>query len=551
MGHTEEGQRAMERVLCVIMDGVGLRSSRFGNAYALARKPHLDQLAARSLATTLKAHGTAVGLPSDDDIGNSEVGHNALGAGRIFAQGAKLVQRALETGALFQGTGWRQVVSAAKAEGRSLHFIGLLSDGNVHAHEDHLYEMLRQAKREGVRRLRIHVLFDGRDVGERSAETYVGRLEQVMAELRGPDCDVQVASGGGRMHITMDRYNADWGMVKRGWDAHVLGRAEWQFPSLPAALAEFRKDPRLTDQYLPSFVVVSDGKPVGTIESGDAVVLANFRGDRAIEISRALTERAFAEFDRVRVPSVVFAGMMEYDGDLHIPPLYLVSPPQIDRTLTEYLVKHKARQFACSETQKFGHVTYFWNGNRSGYVAPALEEYVEIPSDSDVTFDKRPAMKAAGIADATIERMRQRSFDFGRINFANGDMVGHTGSLEAAVRSVEALDEAIGRLVAAADETGTTLIVLADHGNVEEMFDADEKNYPDWETKGFATPPRPKTAHTRNPVPCYIYGRAARGFRLADVSQRLLGNVANTVLDLMGLPRSPDYLPSLVERERG
>ena len=537
----------VERVLCVVMDGIGIRASRFGNAVALARKPNLDRLATNSLATTLKAHGTAVGLPSDDDIGNSEVGHNALGAGRIFAQGAKLVQQAIESKAMFQGSGWRQVLGAIAKTSKTLHFIGLLSDGNVHAHEDHLYAMLRQAKFEGCRRIRVHVLFDGRDVGERSAEIYVERLNCVMEELRSSDCDIQVASGGGRMHITMDRYNADWGMVKRGWETHVLGRADHQFTSLAAALAEFRKNRELTDQYLPSFVITENGRPVGPILDGDGVILFNFRGDRAIEISRAFTEASLDAFERERIPKIVFAGMMEYDGDLHIPPLYLVSPPQIDRTLSEYLIQHGIRQFACSETQKFGHVTYFWNGNRSGYLAPNLEEYVEIPSDSDVTFDKRPAMQAARIADVTIDRMRRGSFDFGRINFANGDMVGHTGSLEAAIASVEAMDKALGRLLEAADETRTTLVVLADHGNAEEMFDADEKDYPNWESKGFEKRPRPKTAHTKNPVPCYIYGGARHKFHLSAISPRLLSNVANTVLDLMGLPRNPEFLPSLID----
>lgn len=537
----------MERVLCIVMDGIGLRSSRFGNAVALAHKPNLDRLAKVSLATSLKAHGTAVGLPTDDDIGNSEVGHNALGAGRIFAQGAKLVQQALASGSLFSGEGWRQVIAAAKRPGQTLHLLGLLSDGNVHAHEDHLYALMRQAKREGVRRIRVHALLDGRDVGERSAEVYVERLERVMAELRGPDCDVEVASGGGRMHITMDRYNADWDMVRRGWQAHVHAVAEHQFASLSEAISVFRQQPELTDQYLPSFVIVRDQKPVGPIVDGDAVVLFNFRGDRAIEISRAFTEREFTAFERGRMPQTVFAGMMEYDGDLHIPPLYLVSPPLIEGTLTEYLLKFGVRQFACSETQKFGHVTYFWNGNRSGYIDRSLEEYIEIPSDSGITFDHRPAMQAQQIADVTIDRMQRASFDFGRINFANGDMVGHTGSLAAAIKSVEALDVAIGRMMAAADATKTTLIVLADHGNAEEMFDADEKHYPDWESKGFAKQPRPKTAHTKNPVPCYIYGPRQQQFKLAPLQQPLLGNVANTVLDLMGLPRNPEFLPSLIE----
>jgi 2,3-bisphosphoglycerate-independent phosphoglycerate mutase len=531
------------------MDGIGLKPARFGNAVALAKTPSLKKLESESLFTTLTAHGTAVGLPSDDDIGNSEVGHNALGAGRIFNQGAKLVGQAIADGSLFKGQAWRDVVAAVKKSHGTLHLLGLLSDGGVHSNQEHLFALLRGAKRDGVGKARIHVLFDGRDVGEKSAEKYVDRLEQVMSELRDPGFDVQVASGGGRMHITMDRYGADWPMVERGWRTHVRGEAQ-QFPSLPAALAAFRAlDPAPTDQYLPAFVVAKDGVPVGRIEDGDAVVLFNFRGDRAIEISRAFTEADFHEFARGPLPKVTYAGMMEYDGDLHIPPRYLVAPPAIDNTLSEYLLKNGARQFACSETQKFGHVTFFWNGNRSGYLDKTKEEYVEVASDGGITFDMKPKMKAPEITDVTIDRMRRGTFDFGRINYANGDMVGHTGNLPAAIAAVECVDHEVGRLMAAARETGTTLIITADHGNADEMFDAKEKDYPDWESHP-ERKIRPKTSHTLSPVPCYIYGDRAAHFHLAKLERRTLANVANTVIDLMGLPRHPEYLPSLVEPER-
>jgi 2,3-bisphosphoglycerate-independent phosphoglycerate mutase len=534
------------RVLCVVMDGVGIRDSRFGNAVALANTPTLDKLRASALSTTLRAHGTAVGLPSDDDIGNSEVGHNALGAGRIFDQGAKLVQNAIKDGSFFKGKTWQDLVAKEKQTGGTLHLLGLLSDGNVHAHEDHLYAMMRRAKTDGVTRVRVHALFDGRDVAEKSAETYVAHLNQVIAELRAPSFDVAVASGGGRMAITMDRYNADWGMVKRGWDVHVLGEGP-QFASLDAALAHYRKDDTITDQYIPGFVIATNGKPNGPVVDGDAVVFFNFRGDRAIEISRAFTERDFSMFNRTRLPDVFYAGMMEYDGDLHIPPRYLVSPPQIDNPLTETLLRHGVRQFACSETQKFGHVTYFWNGNRSGYFDHSKEEYVEIPSDADVTFDKRPVMKAVEITDVTIDRMKRGTFDFGRINYANGDMVGHMGQLEPAIAAVEAVDRELARLVKAADETGTTLVVTADHGNADEMFDGKEKDFPNWDKAG-SPRPRPKTAHTLAPVPLVIYGKAAAKFKLAKVEPRTLANIANTVIDLLGLPKHPEYLPSLIEK---
>ena len=353
------------RVLTVVMDGVGASENTFGNAVANALTPNLRWLTTNATYRTLRAHGTSVGLPSDNDIGNSEVGHNALGAGRIFDQGAKLVQESIDAGNIFRGECWTQLIAQVKKEKSTLHFIGLLSDGNVHSHENHLYAMLREAKKNAVKKVRVHVLFDGRDVGEKSAETYVERLDSVISSLRSADFDIEVASGGGRMQITMDRYNADWDMVERGWKAHVLGEAPNKFPNLKTALSTFREDKTLTDQYIPAFVVTKDERPIGTIQDHDAVVFFNFRGDRAIELSLAFTDPKFDKFDRQRVPNVFYAGMMEYDGDLHIPPKYLVSPPAIADTLGEYLVKLGMRQFACSETQKFGHVTYFWNGNRS------------------------------------------------------------------------------------------------------------------------------------------------------------------------------------------
>jgi 2,3-bisphosphoglycerate-independent phosphoglycerate mutase len=529
------------------MDGVGVREERFGNAVELAWTPTMDWLKSHGLYTTLRAHGTAVGLPSDADIGNSEVGHNALGAGRIFDQGAKLVNHAITSGRMFEGETWKGMVNDVKSHGGTLHFIGLLSDGNVHSHESHLHQMLVRAKQDGVRKVRIHVLFDGRDVGEKSAEVYVEHLEKIMAQLRDANFDVAAASAGGRMRITMDRYGADWGMVERGWRVHVLGEGQ-HFPSLTAALQTFRKDPTLTDQYLPEFVIAdADGQPVGSIRDGDGVVFFNFRGDRAIEISRAFTEPDFKLFDRVRTPDVFYAGMMEYDGDLKIPKQYLVSPPLIHDTLSEYLVRQKRRQFACSETQKFGHVTYFWNGNRSGYIDPSLEEYFEIPSDEGITFDQRPWMKAWEITAATIQRMQSGSFDFGRINFANGDMVGHTGDLEASVIAVQTLDWVLRKLVNAANQTHTILLVTADHGNCDEMFEGKQEGWEQWES--LQAHLSPKTAHTLSPVPFYLYDPdGSSAYHLRQGGPFTLANVANTALELMGFAQRDLYQPSMIER---
>jgi 2,3-bisphosphoglycerate-independent phosphoglycerate mutase len=542
---TTAGRR---RVLTVVMDGVGISQNDFGNAVANAAMPNLNWLSQNATWRTLAAHGKAVGLPSDNDIGNSEVGHNALGAGRIFDQGAKLVQNAIADGSIFEGPSWQELVAHVKSKSTTMHFLGLLSDGNVHAHEQHLYAMLRHAKQDGVTKVRVHVLLDGRDVGEKTAEIYVGRLNQVINELASATFDIKVASGGGRMSMTMDRYEADWPMVKRGWDCHVHGIAPHYFDTLSDALRQFRKDPSLTDQYIPAFVIGKKDKPLGRILDNDVVVFFNFRGDRAMEISRAFTDANFDKFDRKPNPKVLFAGMMEYDGDLKVPSRYLVSPPAISDTLGEFLSRSRVRQFACSETQKFGHVTYFWNGNRSGYFDKNFEEYVEITSDTDITFDKKPWMKAYEITEQTIARMRSGSFEYGRINLANGDMVGHTGNYEATLIAVETVDLMLGRLISAARETDTILMVTADHGNADEMFDAKAKDFPEWRSLPLSKRPTPKTAHTINPVPFAIFDPTkSTPWKLdPSVSTASLGNVANTVLTLLGLKERDSYLPSLI-----
>lgn len=534
-------------VLLVIMDGLGERAETFGNAVYLARTPVLNFLRKNAAFTTLKAHGPYVGLPSDQDMGNSEVGHNALGAGRIYDQGAKLLQESLKDGSLFKGETWKKLLSSVRPMG-ALHFIGLLSDGHVHSHEKHLYAMMRKACQEGVKKIRVHVLFDGRDVAAKSAEVYIERLEKVLAELQNSGCDARAASGGGRMYVTMDRYEADWSIVERGWRAHVLGESLRKASSLSAVVQEFRTDSSLTDQFFPDFVIEENGKPVGMIEDGDSVLLFNFRGDRAIEISRAFEDSAFPYFDRVRRPDVFYAGMLEYDGDLHIPKSYLVAPPAISDTLGQHLASLGVRQFACSETQKFGHVTYFWNGNRSGYFDQNLEEYLEIPSDR-IAFEKKPWMKAYEITEATIQRMRGGSFDFLRINLANPDMVGHTGDLEAAIQAVATVDKMLFSLLRVCQETKTILVATADHGNCEEMFEAQSGVYSSYEQLPLFPEERPraKTSHTLSEVPFFVFDPSSpvsRSFQ--DLPDRGLAHVANTILDLLGLKTKDTFLPSLL-----
>ncbi len=537
-------------LLLVIMDGVGLYRGRAegyeGNAFDLAQTPVLDRLMATApVFLKLKAHGPAVGLPSEDDMGNSEVGHNAMGAGRVFDQGAKLVGAALADGSLFAGRGWQELVARLRSTGGTLHLLGLLSDGNVHSHVDHLVGLLRQAPREGVGRVRVHALADGRDVDPVTYHLYLDRLEGVLAELRAAGVDAAVASGGGRMKITMDRYNADWDMVRRGWETHVLGHGRG-FPSAAEAVRTLREEnPVVIDQDLPAFVVVDErGLPVGPVRDGDAVVLFNFRGDRAIEISRAFTDRAFDHFERQRWPDVAYAGMMQYDGDLHIPPRYLVEPPAISRTVSEYLAHNGVTQLATAETQKFGHVTYFWNGNNSEKFDPASEDWVEVPSDV-VPFETAPAMKARQVCQVVVDALASGRARFLRVNFANGDMVGHTGVLEAAVEAMAVVDECVGRLEAALAEAGGTMIVTADHGNLDMMLEVDRATGA--VKRDQHGRPVVKTSHTLSPVPFLLVGRDADRFRADDaVAQPGLANLAATLLLLLGFEAPPGYLPPLV-----
>ena len=518
-------------VLTIVMDGVGIAADNAGNAVKRAYTPTLDMLMAKYPVVSLKAHGTAVGLPSDDDMGNSEVGHNALGSGQVFAQGAKLVSNSIESKKMFESDTWKTLIAGVKTSGGALHFLGLFSDGNVHSHIDHLKAMILRAKEEKVAKVRIHILLDGRDVGETSALDYVLPFEAFIADLRADDFDIKIASGGGRMKITMDRYEADWSMVERGWHTHVLGDAR-QFASAEEAINTYREETKVIDQDLPAFVIAEDGKPVGTIEDGDSVIFFNFRGDRAIEISKAFDSEEFDKFDRVRYPDVIYAGMLEYDGDLHIPSKYLVNPPEISNTMSEYLTNTGIRQLAISETQKYGHVTYFWNGNKSGKFSEELETYIEIPSDV-VPFEQRPWMKCAEITDQLIACLESGEYRYLRVNFPNGDMVGHTGNLQATICSMEALDLQLARILAVVDKLGGVALITADHGNADEMYEVDKKGNVKTDKAGNA---KAKTSHTLNPVPCIIYDNTnADKYEVkADNGSFGLSNVAATMVNLLG-----------------
>ena len=530
-------------VVLAIMDGVGIGKYAEGDMVLKATRPHLDWLKANAVYTTLKAHGTAVGMPSDEDMGNSEVGHNAIGAGRVFSQGASLVENAINSRALFEGATWKELINNVITHNTQLHFIGLLSDGNVHSHIRHLLAMLKEVRALGVKKVRVHTLLDGRDVPPTSALVYLEQLEAVLKELSTDGHDFAIASGGGRQKITMDRYDADWNMVKLGWQTHFKGEGR-MFASAKAAVEQLRSEnPIVIDQDLPPFVVERNGKALGPLQTNDSVILYNFRGDRALELCRTFEWETFDKFDRGPKPQVMFAGMMEYDGDTKTPKKFLVIPPAIDATLGEYMTANGVNLLAVSETQKYGHVTYFFNGNKSDKFNEALEDYVEIKSDR-VPFEERPWMKAAEITDVVLDSITKNKHKFIRINYPNGDMVGHTGDPLAVEISVEATDLSIGRVMKAVEAAGGILIATADHGNADEMFEI-KKGQVVCDANG---KPKPKTSHSLNPVPCFIWDPSgASKVRLSEHKNLGISSLAATCLKLLGYEPPKEYGPSIVD----
>ena len=534
-------------LVLAILDGVGLEGETADNAVTLARAPFLHAAIAGHVGNSpvislpIRAHGVAVGLPSDADMGNSEVGHNIMGAGRIFDQGAKQVEEAFRTGDIW-GDAWQMVTARSHPQ---IHFVGLLSDGNVHSHIRHLKTLVSRAAADGAQKIVIHPLFDGRDVIDGTAEAYLADLESFLANIAAThSCTALVGSGGGRMIVTMDRYEADWSIVENGWSAHATGTSR-PFASAADALATLRaEDPGVSDQYLPPFTVVdSAGTPVGAMHDNDAVVIFNFRGDRVVEIYRALTEEPFTAFARGPLPkNLLVVGMTLYDGDMGIPAHFLVPPTRVTGTVSELLATAGIAQYAVAETQKFGHVTYFWNGNRSEKFNNDLETWVEIPSDK-VSFDKLPKMKAKETGDAVVDAITSGKYPFIRCNFAGGDMVGHTGDIAASVIAVEAIDEALIRVNDAVRAAGGTLLITADHGNCEVLVERDKSGAPLKDAHGIDVP---KKSHTLSPVPFIAIDYANRTITSAGVSDAGISNIAATILTLLGQSVPSDYRHALV-----
>ena len=531
-------------VVLAILDGVGLAPDSPGNAVSKARTSFLGSVAREYPHIALEASGEAVGL-LPGQMGNSEVGHNTMGAGRAIKQGIARIEEAFRTGEVFNSEAWKGAISRIVHEATietnknttednvdksdnvwynerigpaTLHFAGIFSDGGVHSHISHLEQMIEQAYREGVRRMRVHAIFDGRDVPPQSEPRFIERFDSFIQ--RFPDADIRIASGGGRMTTVSDRYENDWTVVARGFDMMVNGEADYYFRSAKEGIVTLRRlNPEVQDQDLPAFVVVDENdRPVGKVEKGDALIYFDFRADRAIEIAMAFTYWDFPYFNRgeYQPTDVYFVGMTEYNSDTHVPEHRLVEPIHITGTLNRFLSERGISELAISETVKFGHVTYYFNGN--SYDRADGEEFVKIESDT-VPYETRPWMKTAEIADKVLESIGD--YKFIRLNFPGGDMVGHTADMEAAIVAIEAIDIALSRIAKEVDRLGGVMIIVADHGNAEELLD--EKG-----TK--------KTSHTTNRVPCIIYDKTAnrQRYQIANLPRAGLANLAATIAVLLG-----------------
>ena len=524
----------------VVLDGWGVGAADGTNAVNRANLPVMSRLIRGCPYTQLWTHGKYVGLPNEKDLGGSEVGHMTMGAGMVMEQGPTLIQNLLQSGEFFENPVLSRIIQNCVERDAPLHLIGLLSNGNIHSHVDHTEAIIRYAFQSGIRRCYLHALLDGRDVGVQSALDFTEPFEKLFSELKGQrsGIDYAFASGGGREVITMDRDN-NWEKIETGWQIHVQGQSENQFPSIRDAIEHFRKqNPEIIDQDIPGFVIVRKGEAVGRIEDQHALIFTNFRGDRATEFSQAVLADDFPYFERYRCPEVLFAGMTQYDQDNQIPPDYLVGTPVVEEPFGKRILELGLKQFRLSETQKFAHVTFFYNGGYREPLDPLQENYHFIASDKIPSFAESPAMKAPGISKKAVEFINSGEYQYGLINFANADMVGHTGDFQATVRAVEAVDAALDNILRAIDAVNGLLVITADHGNADEMLISNQNGTLTTSTK-----------HSLNPVPFLIYDPLYNGdYRLKPFGQDYnnnLSNIAATNFLLLGQAVPDDLAPSL------
>ena len=505
-----------QNVMLVILDGFGLAPEGEGNAVARANTPNFERYWQDCPRTELQASGKAVGLP-DGQMGNSEVGHMNLGAGRVVMQSLTYIQELIDDGEFFDN----KVLNETYEAGSALHLTGLVSDGGVHSDITHLFGLLELAKRKGTVPVYVHVFTDGRDTAPDSGLGFVDALQNKIDEL---EHDIQIATVSGR-YYAMDRDNR-WDRVKKAYDAVVCGEAEFSAESAKAAVqsAYGRGE---TDEFIKPTVIMQGRKPVAQMNGGDAVVFFNFRADRARQLTYALLGgNDWDKFERCKEVEIHYTSMMEYDQELEVP--FALALPKIKLPLAEVLSRAGKTQYHTAETEKYPHVTYFFDAKIEEPFEGETREIV--PSPKVATYDLQPEMSAPQLTQDTVKRIQNNNDDFILINFANPDMVGHTGDIEAAIKAVETADRGLGEITDAFTEKGGAVIVIADHGNAEKMLTEDGS---------------PHTAHTTNPVPCVLIGSEQE---VTLRSGGALGDIAPTVLALMGLEKPEEMTgKSLIE----
>ncbi len=524
----------------VVLDGWGVGESNSTNAISLANIPMMSSLFKRSKYTELWTHGLHVGLPNEKDLGGSEVGHMTMGAGMIKDQGPTMIQKLIKSGEFFDSPVLNQIIRNCISYDTPLHLLGLLSDGNIHSHVDHMEAIITHAFNIGLKRCYVHALLDGRDTKVQSALEFTEPFENLFTVLKSqrPEIDYAFASGGGREYITMDR-DENWNKIELGWKAHVLAQSENRFPSIKAAIEHFRKNsPRMIDQDIPEFVIIRNGDSIGKIGDRHGLIFTNFRSDRAIEFSNAILDKEFLHFDRIHRPEVMFASMTQYDQDKGFPKNYLTGMPVVSNPFGKRILELGMKQFRLTETQKFPHVTFFFNGGYREPLDNSLENYHLIRSDKIDSFAEKPEMKSKEIGNKAVEFISSEDYQYGLINFANADMVGHTGNLQATILAVEAIDKALVKIVSAIDSVNGILVVTADHGNADQMLILNGDGTQEICTK-----------HSLNPVPFLIYDPLYNGeYKLkpfGDNFENNLSNVAATNFVLLGESIPDDLAPPL------